>query len=36
MINLITSLAFRNHLRNQLAEFERQHGINPKILEGIK
>jgi len=36
LINLITSLAFRNHLRTQLAEFERHHGLSAKVLEGVK
>jgi bacteriochlorophyll C8 methyltransferase len=36
LINLVTSLAFRNHLSTQLREFERQHNLRPSMLEGVK
>lgn len=36
MINLITSIAFRNHLNHQLTEFEKQHGLSPAPLERVK
>ncbi|MBF0587395.1 B12-binding domain-containing radical SAM protein [Prosthecochloris sp. N3] len=35
LINLVTSIAFRNHLRSQLDEFERQHHMTPKQLQNV-
>ncbi len=36
LINLITSFAFRNHLKNELKAFEERHQVNMNMLEGIK
>lgn len=36
LINLITSIAFRTHLGNELKRFEEKHAMNPAMLKGIK
>jgi bacteriochlorophyllide d C-8(2)-methyltransferase len=36
MINLITSFAFRNHLKSELKAFEQKNGMTPSMLEGVK
>jgi len=36
LINLVTSIAFKTHLSAQLKAFERDHNMNPSMLEGVK
>ncbi|NTU68128.1 MAG: B12-binding domain-containing radical SAM protein [Chlorobiaceae bacterium] len=36
LINLITSLAFRNHLQSELRNFEQKHSMAPAMLAGVK
>ena len=36
LINLITSLTFRNHLQSELRLFEQKHSMTPAMLAGVK
>jgi len=36
LINFITSMIFRNHVRQRLAEFEQQHNMNPTMLKNVE
>ena len=36
LINLVTSLAFRNHLRKELEVFEKRHSVTPAVLHNVK
>ncbi|TCD47683.1 B12-binding domain-containing radical SAM protein [Chlorobium sp. N1] len=35
LINIITNLAFRHHLNNELKAFETQHGLSPEALKHV-